>query len=980
MKLIITFSVVSLCLVMSLAVLLLDQQQGFLKDASVRRGLALANGLSSSSSSWVLANDLAGLQEALQGYKDTQNLVRGFILSTEGEILASTREEDVGFFVTDTLSIKALYSKPEPLILIASSNLIDVSTPIFANDRHIGWVRIELNQNAMHAHLRDLVITSLKFCLIVAVVIIFVASSLSSNMVRRLLKLERIAAKFEQGIHHERIVLSDRDDEITRLGRTLNGMLDAIVASEHQLDKLNQVYAAWAESAAIIVREEDEKTLFKQICQIMSEKVGMTLALIGKFDQDGWLEIIACSDEDSEYVRNLRVSSNPSLPEGHGPVAVSLREKTSSVFNDFLGDPRTAPWQVQAMKANIKSAACFPVFRKGEVYAGLVVYSTEIGFFNKEVSTLLNGLSKEISFAIDNYERERIRILNEVELSLAATVFKHSQEGIVITDADKRILRVNHVFTEITGFQPEEVIGNTPAILNSGSQGREFYQEMWAHIHEHNYWQGEIVNRHKDGRNYSEWLNISRVMDSNGNVTHYVGTFSDISDRKINEERIFRLAFYDPLTELPNRRLLIDRIQELLAHQQRKPAFAALLFLDLDRFKIINDSYGHDYGDQFLIEVGRRIKTCIREQDVLARLGGDEFVILLDDLPENKANAAASAELVSRKLLDVLSDGYVFNYKDRSGQVTTTHHHSSASIGVTIFHGREYSLEDLLKQADMAMYQAKQAGKNTMRMFDPEMQRQLNKRTEMENEMRIGINEGQFEMYYQIQVDDKGRSVGAETLIRWIHPAKGVIRPDDFIPLAEETGLIVEIGEWVFREACKTVRRWANDESTRGMTVSVNVSAKQLAESLFVSRVSQILEEEQADPSRIKIEITESAVLSNLSETVSVMKRLQELGISFSMDDFGTGYSSLSYLQSLPIRQLKIDKSFVRDFAADSYDAAIINTILTLGRSLGLDVVAEGVETEDQYRYLMDHGCRYFQGYLFGKPVSLPEFEAKAIK
>lgn len=973
-RLALAFGGISLLMMLGLTGLLMKQQQDFLDQASIRRAGALANGLVHSSSSWVLANDLVGLKEVLQGYTETPNLQRAFVLSPRGEVLASTRDNEVGLFVSDSVSQQMLASEPESRVLIANAELIDVAAPILLDKRLIGWVRVELDQQATKANLKAVVTTGLQFLVLTTLIVLTAAILLAAGFVRRLQQLMRVAAKIESGSREERATIQGRD-EISQLSGSLNNMLDTIVNSERQLDRLNRVYAAWTESVATIVRVSDETTLLRRICEILVEKIDLRLALVGMLEPSGWIRFVASSDANSAYLQNLRVSIDPSLPESQGPIGQAIRMQAPHIFNDFLGAPDTACWHQAAKQAGINSVAAFPLRRNGQVIGALGVYSVEINYFSQDIINLLDGLVNDISFALDNFDHEHQRQQAETELTLAASVFDNSQEGIMITDAQQVILRVNGIFARLTGYQPEEIVGKKPSILASGHHDAEFYRNMWECINRQKYWQGEIINRRKDGRLLPEWLTVTQVTNKAGQLTHYVGTFVDITDRKLNEERIFKLAFYDPLTELPNRRLLVDRLREALLANQRKQRFGALMFLDLDRFKILNDTQGHDLGDQLLIEAGKRITASVREEDTVARLGGDEFVILLEDLAEDESTAALYAQRIGNKVLNALSQIYLLHRFDQQGVASAVKHHSSASIGITLFSGIEINCEDLLRQADMAMYQAKQAGRNTLCLFDPDMQSSLNRRAELEADLRFALHNDQLRLTYQIQVDQSGQPVGAEALLRWEHPMRGLIEPMEFVPLAEESGLIVAIGSWVLIEACKTLNAWAEHPATAALTLSVNVSAKQLGQADFIEQLQDIIENTGANPQRLKLEITESTILDNLENTIWIMLKVRQLGLSFAMDDFGTGYSSLSYLQRLPLAQLKIDRSFVHDLQEGSNDAAIIRTILALGKSLDLEVVAEGVESVSQHQYLLKNGCRLFQGYLFGKPCFLDDFQ-----
>ena len=445
---------------------------------------------------------------------------------------------------------------------------------------------------------------------------------------------------------------------------------------------------------------------------------------------------------------------------------------------------------------------------------------------------------------------------------------------------------------------------------------------------------------------------------------HFVAIFEDITDRKRAENEIKQLAFYDALTGLPNRRLLLDRLRLALISSVRTQRSGALLFIDLDNFKVLNDNFGHDQGDLLLQQVAQRLMSCVRESDTVARMGGDEFLVMLVDLSDKPQEAAIQAESVGEKILAMLNLPYFLG---------SHKHHSSTSIGITLFEGQKFSVEDLLKQSDLAMYQAKSAGRNTLRFFNPDMQEALEARATLEKELREGLKNEHFRVYYQPQVDHRGVLTGAEALVRWQHPGHGLMSPCEFIALAEDTGLILPLGNWVLETVCVLLARWAGREQTSSLSLAVNVCARQFRAPDFVSQVLRVLEQTGANPQRLKLELTESLLLDNVEDTIVKMKALKAHGVSFSLDDFGIGYSSLSYLKRLPLDQLKIDVSFVRDSLTDPNDAAIVRTIVALGQTLGLGVIAEGVETESQRDFLVQLGCHAFQGHLFGRPVPLEE-------
>ncbi len=555
----------------------------------------------------------------------------------------------------------------------------------------------------------------------------------------------------------------------------------------------------------------------------------------------------------------------------------------------------------------------------------------------------------------------------EDELRIAAIAFE-SPQGMLVTDADGVIVRVNQAFTSLTGYGAEEAVGQTLALLKSERHDEVFYQNLWSTLKEKGRWQGEIWNRRKNGKIYAEWMTIVAVNVPDGQPTHYVGTISDITQNVEAEAEIHRLAYYDPLTQLPNRRLLLDRLGQALTASHRGGHYGAVLFIDLDNFKILNDTRGHDIGDQLLIEVAQRMHMVIREGDTLSRLGGDEFVVVLENLSTNADDAAIQAELVGEKLRAALARPYMLDGQE---------FHGTASLGAALFQGHDDTVESLLKQADLALYQAKNCGRNCLRFFDQGMQSALEERGVLEAELRKALASGQMQLYYQAQINRDRSIIGAEALLRWRHPQRGLLTPDVFLALAEETGLILPIGRWVLQTVCQQLATWSRYDVSRDLRLAINVSARQFRQAGFVDEVQRILAETGADPSRLKIELTERLVVEDVADTIAKMAALKALGVGFSMDNFGTGYSSLSDLKRLPLEQLKIGRCFVSDLTTDINHAAIVQTIINMGQTLGLKVIAEGVETEAQLACLDHFDCASFQGDVFSQPVPLAAFEKR---
>ena len=553
----------------------------------------------------------------------------------------------------------------------------------------------------------------------------------------------------------------------------------------------------------------------------------------------------------------------------------------------------------------------------------------------------------------------------EAELRIAATAFE-SQVPMIVTDAKSVILRINKAFTEATGYTADEVVGKTPRILQSGKHDKNFYRAMWESINKTGGWQGELWDQRKNGDIYPQWTAISAVKGDNGVVTNYISTQYDISVRKKAEEKINELAFYDQLTSLPNRTLLMDRLKQAISASSRTGNYGALLLIDLDNFKTLNDTLGHDMGDQLLIQVAQRLTMCVREGDTVARLGGDEFVVVLAELKNNEKDASFIVETVSNKILLALNETYQF------GSLT---HQSSASIGITLFKGDYSGLEVLLKQADLAMYESKKAGRNAMRFFNPEMQTTIIERAALEDELRKAIKKKQFLLHFQPQVLESGRVIGAEALVRWQHPQRGLVQPRDFIPLLEETRQILSLGLWVLENACDQLAYWETVPHMAHLTLAVNISASHLHQTDFVDQVLTVLAKAGANPQRLKLELTESLLVTDVEDAILKMTKLKEHGVGFSLDDFGTGFSSLSYLKRLPLDQLKIDQSFVKDILTDPNDAAIAKMVIALADSLGLAVIAEGVELKAQKDFLALQGCHAYQGYLFSNALTAEAFD-----
>jgi diguanylate cyclase (GGDEF)-like protein/PAS domain S-box-containing protein len=549
----------------------------------------------------------------------------------------------------------------------------------------------------------------------------------------------------------------------------------------------------------------------------------------------------------------------------------------------------------------------------------------------------------------------------ETELRLADNVFQHTAEAILVADKSGRILRVNNAFTAITGYSSEEAIGKKPGeLLNSGRHDKLFYESLWKTLLDTGNWRGEIWDRRKNGELFPADHNISRVTNVDGKVIQYISIFSDVTEEKRAAEHIHNLAQYDQLTKLPNRMLFNDRLQHAISRAKRAKWVVGLMFIDLDRFKSVNDTLGHHAGDILLQEVAIRISRIVRAQDTVARLGGDEFTVILEEMTH-----AEDAATVAKKLLSALQQKIVIDGNDIV---------IGGSIGISIFPNDGETPQSIIKSADMAMYQAKKQGRNRYQFFTNELAYHAQKRFHMENRLRYAIENGELEVYYQPQIDlSSGNLVGAEALVRWNDPNNGLVSPAEFIPFAEESGLIEPLGNWVLKTACRQAKLW-RDAGYTPLRMTVNVAGQQIIQGSIVESTQTTLEETGLSPDGLELEITESFVMEHPEQGVATLNALRDLGVSLAIDDFGTGYSSLSYLKRLPIDRLKIDRSFVMDIPHDKDDEAIVSTIIAMAKNLGLTVIAEGVESKKQIHFLYGQGCFEVQGYYFSKPIPGDEF------
>lgn len=676
------------------------------------------------------------------------------------------------------------------------------------------------------------------------------------------------------------------------------------------------------------------------------------------------VSILVCDERDGR----LYTGAAPSLPDffntavdglvpapGSGSCGTSAATGETVIVRDIREHPFWDAYREIAEQAGIRACWSIPFEDStGRVLGTFAIYRDEPSEPTQAELDLIGEFARLSGLAVQ-------RVRADARLRQMAAVFENSREGVVITDLTPRILGINRAYTEITGYLEKEVLGRNPSLLKSGRQEPMFYQAMWQSIRETGHWQGEIWNRRKNGEVYPQMLTISTVRDGDGRPTHYVGVMTDISQLKQSEERLERLAHYDPLTDLPNRLLLLSRLEHVLERAERHCQQAAVLFVDLDNFKVINDSLGHPAGDALLSALARRLRGRLREEDTLGRLGGDEFLVILDYL-ERAEHAATVAEVLIRLLEQP--------FGLPSGQEV----HIGASIGISLYPDDGRTVTELIKAADIAMYQAKEQGRNTYRFYTAGLAAAANQRLALEARLRRALANREFVLYYQPQIRTNTHElIGCEALLRWQSPEDGLVPPDRFIPLAEETGLILPVGEWVLRNACAQLKTWL-DAGSPPLVLAVNLSARQMRQPDWIERVATILQETGLPPDCLKLEFTESMLMEQGDQAIARLQTLKELNLKLSIDDFGTGYSSLAYLKRFPIDELKIDRSFVRDIPEDPNDMEIAAAIIAMARNLKLSVVAEGVETQEQLDFLKRQGCDAWQGYLSSRPIPAAEF------
>ena len=766
-------------------------------------------------------------------------------------------------------------------------------------------------------------------------------------------------------------------DGTGRVQRIVGGMTDLSQRRqlERDLERLNRALRMLTACNELLIRATDEHDLLTAVCELIVAVGGYRMSFVGFAIQDAACSIVPVAHAgDPSYLHTLTLSWSEESSFGRGPGGRTIRDGEPKFVNDIMVDETFAPWRESAMRNGFRAVINLPLKDQARTFGLLVLYSDKVLAVGEEEIHLLQQLANDVAFGIGNLRSQAAQRNADVRIREQASLLDKARDAILVCGPDQCVRFWNKGAERLYGYTAEQAIGHRAHTLIYAASS-DFFAAT-EHVLRDGEWNGELVQRRRDGSLLTAECRWTKVVDEHTQQASILSIHTDVSQRNAAAREIAQLAFYDQLTGLPNRQLLVERLAQSHLHSQRTGLIGALLFIDLDNFKTLNDTLGHARGDQLLQVVSSRLLHCVREGDTVARFGGDEFVISLVALDSDLQRAQCKASLVGDKILEAMRQPI---------QLSEHEHQGSCSIGIAMRERHDDTVDELLKRADLAMYRAKAGGRNALAVFAPAMQIQVNARAENEADLRRAVMQEEFFLHYQPQLGADGRITGAEALVRWQHPQRGMISPLEFIFLAEETGLIHRIGNWVIEQACRQLAKWTRNARAHGMfgtqipnaslMVSVNVSVQQFRHPNFVEQVMSSVAQSGIDPRNLKLELTESLLVDDVETTISKMTALKAIGIGFSLDDFGTGYSSLAYLKRLPLDELKIDQSFVRDVLTDPNDAAIARTIVALAQSLGLSVIAEGVETAAQRQFLAEHGCKAYQGYLFSRPLSPSAFE-----
>ncbi|CAG0958933.1 putative signaling protein [Rhodocyclaceae bacterium] len=932
--------------------LYITHEQGeFAAAAMERDAVTLATSLADGSMAGVRAGDYDGVARGFQQAAHRDAILSLVLTTPDGRVIRAVRRDRPGapLATTDT-GRETLPGSAEHGVRIGAGSVV-AWHPV-GDDSVVGWVKAELSMaeyDAVRAHVwRDTFIAAL--LAVAGSALLFLA--LLRHPVRDIERAAAFAARLDED-RGARLEVTTTAEEVAQLVNSLDHASVSLRLQEELHAREQAILEVRNRIFQLMATGGDLREILALIIRSIEMERADMIGSILQVDATGKVLVNGVAPGlPAEY--NAAVEGLP-IGDGIGSCGTAAHRGERVVVEDIACHPFWAPFREKAAQAGVAACWSEPIrSSKGKVIGTFALYHR-----TPRVPTPadIELISHAAHFAAIAIERRHI----EEELQLASSVYQASGEAMFVTDEKNRIVAVNPAFTTLTGYAPHEVIGQDPKILGSGRNDKTVYLSMWHALEATGQWQGEIWNRRKNGSEYAEWLTITTVRNAEGGLHRRIALFSDITERKQADEIIWQQANYDTLTGLPNRRLFRDRLRQELRRAERNRGSLALLFIDLDRFKEVNDALGHDAGDQLLVEASRRIVACVRETDTVARLGGDEFTVTLPAMEDPGA-----VERIAQTIVQSLSEPFTL------GRETV---YVSGSIGITEYPVDAEDLETLLKHADQAMYAAKEAGRNGYSWFTPSMQYAAQVRRGLVHDLRGALAAGQFEVYYQPIVElPSRRIVKAEALLRWRHPERGMVSPEVFIPLAEEVGLINEIGEWVFHQVAAQARRW-RASGLHDLPISVNKSPRQFATVSDGQDWLDHLKGIELPPVGLIVEITEGLLLDERPEVAERLRSFRAAGIQIAIDDFGTGYSALSYLQKFDIDIVKIDKSFVQHLATDSRDRALAEAIVAMAHKLGLKVVAEGVETEQQQEHLVAAGCDYAQGYLYARPMPAADFE-----
>ncbi len=731
--------------------------------------------------------------------------------------------------------------------------------------------------------------------------------------------------------------------------------------AEQELRKINRYYSALSGINGALVRARESQEMISQVCEIAATHTDLRLVCTRQL-VDGKLAAVGHAFGPAAGLFDELEYEDIDLDIRHSalPGAIAINRAQSVVINDFAQNDLARRWGHVAEQYGIRSLVICPIIRRNDTWGVLEFFAAEEHFFSADLTRLLEEITADLGYSLDMIELDQHRRAAEAELLLHAEIIKSSHEGLFITDQDNRITMVNPSMCEITGYASSELLGKNPRVLKSGYQTPDFYREMWGQLIHTGRWEGEIWDRRKNGEVFPAWLSITRTPGSTPDRANHIAIYRDITERKEYESYIEHLATHDILTDLPNRSMLQERLDLMLGQARREETQLALLFIDLDHFKLINDTLGHEIGDQLLKRIGSRIKRRLRDSDSVSRIGGDEFIALL-----GKVHGREDVTVVAEKILREISRPMTI--QDRELVVT-------ASIGISLYPQHGSDIQGLMHFADVAMLAAKRSGHDRYQVYSGEIGQNAGEHLALLNDLRGATDRGEIFLAFQPQVDLQNLELtGAEALVRWQHPERGLIPPDRFIPIAEDSGLIISLGNWILREACKVAAHWRHSSQPE-LPVSVNVSVLQFRQDDFVAQVSAVLDETGLPPELLELEVTESLLMVNAEKSLKKVRELHAMGIRVAIDDFGTGYSSMAYLRQLAPHRLKIDKSFVDDVPEDPNAVSIVKAIVQLAGAVGVDTIAEGVETEGQGRFLREIACSQAQGYFYSRPLPAEAF------